>query len=225
MEEQRKPVKGHWIPFVTNTAFVLIALGAVAFGGTIVYAKMDKIDKTNQLAIANFTESNKRNILLKIIDSKMDIPIEQKVKLRDTIYDLAYIKEIPVSLICGLVEVESGWNANAVSEANAKGLFQTLPSTARPYLRFERIEYNEKVLLDPVKSAIVGISLISDLHAGHTEAGKNDSDFSLSLHSYFWGSNNTLQLYGKKDTRVNVPNMSYPIRVLDTAKKYKEMGL
>ena len=21
MEEQRKPVKGHWIPFVTNTAF------------------------------------------------------------------------------------------------------------------------------------------------------------------------------------------------------------
>lgn len=225
MDEQTKPNKGHWIPFLTNTAFVIIALIGAAFGGTLLYAKMDKIDKNNLLAIANNTESNKRNVLLKLIDTKMDIPIEQKVKLRDTICDLAYVKEIPLPLVCGLIEVESQWNPNAVSEANAKGLFQTLPSTARPYLRYERIEYTEKVLFDPIKSTIAGISYLADLHAGHVEAGKNDSDFTLSLHSYFWGGSNTAALYGKKDQRVNVPNMSYPIRVIEASKKYKEMGL
>jgi soluble lytic murein transglycosylase-like protein len=225
MNEQTKSSKGHWIPFLTNTAFVIIALSAAAFGGKILYIKMDKIDKTNQLAIANLTESNKRNVLLKLIDTKMDIPIEQKVKLRDTIYDLAYVKEIPLPLICGLIEIESQWNPNAVSEANTKGLFQILPSTARPYLRYERIEYTEKVLFDPIKSTIVGISYLADLHAGHIEAGKNDNDFMLSLHSYFWGSENTKILYSKKDQRNNVPNMSYPIRVLEASKKYKEMGL
>lgn len=217
--------KNHIIPYISNTIIVLIIASAAMIGGIKVWNKMDDMDKTNKLALANYAENNKKNLLLKIIDNNMKIPVEQKVKLRDTIYDLCYLHDIPVPLICGLIEVESGWNPDALSEANAKGLLQTLPSTARPYLRYERIDYNDKVLFDPIKSAIVGISYLKDLHLSHIEAGKNDNDFSLSLHSYFWGGNNTAALYGKKDARVNVPNMSYPMRVLEASKKYQNMGL
>jgi hypothetical protein len=139
---------------------------------------------------------------------------------------LADLKKIDVSLICGLIDVESNWNPDIVSEANAKGLMQVLPSTARPYLRIERIDYKESILFDPVTNVIVGISLLADLHAAHMEAGyEKEGSYEISLHSYFWGQSNTAMLYGKKDSRVNTPNMSYPIRVMERAKFYKEKGL
>lgn len=218
--------KNHLIPYISNTVIVAIIAGVALLGGWKVYEKMDAIDKNNQLAIANYTETNKKNVLLKLIDQKMDIPVEQKVKLRDTIYDVCYIKNVPVSLVCGLIEIESNWNPDVVSGSNAKGLCQVLPSTARPYLRYQQIDYAEKVLLDPVKNVTVGISLLADLQAAHIEANKTDqNNWTMTLHSYFWGSSNTAALYGKKDTRVNVPNMSYPIRVLEAVKKYEKMGL
>ena len=218
--------KDHLIPYVSNTVIVAIIAGVGLFGGWKVYEKMELIDKNNQLAIANYTETNKKNVLLKLIDDRMKIPVDQKVKLRDTIYDMCFIKEVPVSLVCGLIEIESNWNAEIVSGSNAKGLCQVLPSTARPYLRVERMDYNEKVLLDPIKNVIVGISLLADLQAAHMEAGKTDiNNWTMTLHSYFWGSSNTATLYGQKDNRVNVPNMSYPMRVLQATKKYKDMGL
>lgn len=219
-------MKHHLVPYISNTVIVISILSLVTFGGSKIYSKMVDMDKNSQLAIANYTESNKKNVLLKVIDTRMKIPVEQKVKLRDTIYDLCYLKEVPVSLMCALIEVESNWNPEVISGSNAKGLCQVLPSTARPYLRYERIDYTEKTLLDPIKNATVGVSYLADLQLGHIEAGKTDKDnWTMALHSYFWGGNNTAALYGKKDERVNVPNMSYPMRVLDIAKKYKELGL
>lgn len=214
------------ILYLSNITIVTIIVIVVFVGGFKIWNKMIDIDHINKLALTNYTENNKKNILLKLIDTNTKIPVEQKVKLRDTIYDLCYIKNIPLSLICGLIEVESEWNPSALSEANAKGLFQILPSTAKPYLRYEKIDYAEDTLFDPVVSAIVGISYLYDLQSGHVESGKTKKDdYTLCLHSYFWGVHATYELYGKKDMRVNVPNMSYPMRVLETTKKYQTMGL
>lgn len=213
-------------PHLINAFVILAVLAVVGYGGIKVYSKMTDIQKENQLALANYTEMNKKNILLKVIDSKLDLSTAKKVKLRDTLYDMCYLYDIPVSLICGMIEIESAWNPDATSEANAKGLMQLLPSTARPYLRNERIEYNDKILFDPVVNVLVGISYLSDLQKGHIEAGKTkEDDFTFALHSFFWGTENTKQLYGKKDQRVNVPNLAYPNRIVEATKKYKEMGL
>jgi hypothetical protein len=225
-EQKIITIGNHLIPYISNTVIVLIIAGTAVFGGLKLYNKMERIDKNNELVLANYTESNRKNVLLKVIDSNMNIPVEQKVKLRDTIYDLCYLRNIQLSMICGLIEVESQWTTTISSSCNAKGLMQILPQYARPYLRNERIEYNPSILYDPIVNSIIGISILADLHAGHMEAGmeKND-DWTMTLHSYFWGKENTDELYGKKDKRVGVPNLAYPMRVMEAAKKYKNLGL
>lgn len=211
-------------------AMIMIVLffgsGATAFGVKI-FDKMNSLEKENKLTNEHNRESNKEMILLKVISEKMpNSKIETQIQLSKTIYSLCSIKRIPISLVCGLIEVESTWDTNITSSANAKGLMQPLSSTARPYLRIEKIDYNSNILYDPIVNVIVGISYLADLQAGHIEARKTkEDDFTFSLHSYFWGPDNTKTLYGLKDQKVNVPNLSYPLRVQKAAKFYEEKGL
>jgi hypothetical protein len=207
---------------------ILLIAGGVVFGFYKMNQKVDEVVTSNKVIQAFALKSSQQTTLLKIIDERIGAKatIKTKVLLTQTIISICDLKKMDVSLICGLIDVESGWNPEVVSEANAKGLMQILPSTARPYLRLERIDYKENSLFDPVANVIVGISFLADLHAAHMEAGYEKEDsYEISLHSYFWGQANTGLLYGKKDTRVNTPNMSYPIRVMERVKFYKEKGL
>jgi len=207
---------------------VMLLVGANAFILNLINKKVNTVVASNKVIQEFALKNSAQTVLLKLIDTKLgsNASIQTKVNLANTIYSLSTVKNIPLNIICGLIEVESQWVPNLTSSANAKGLMQILPAYARPYLRNERIEYAPNVLLDPVANVTVGIQMLADLHAGHFEAGKESAnDFTFTLHSYFWGSNNTEMLYGKRDSRVNVPNMSYPMRVFEAAKKYKEMGL
>lgn len=214
---------------ITSIAFIILFI--IFITGYILYKwdqKVNSVISSNNTVREFALKNSEQTILLKIIDEKIGIkaPVQTKVQLTQTIYSLATIKKIPLNIICGLIETESNWTPSVTSDANAKGLMQVLPQYARPYLRYERIEYNPDVLYDPVINSIVGISILADYHAAHVEAGKEkEDDFTITLHSYFWGPENTKQLYGKQDGRVNIPNMSYPMRVLEKAKYYKERGL
>lgn len=213
------------------TNLILISLTIAGIVGFVIYKidkKVEAMVTTNKVIQEFALKNSEQTVLLKTVDEKLGskCSIQTKVQVAQTIHSLATIKRIPIHLICGLIETESEWTPSVVSGANAKGLMQILPGTARPYLRSERIDYGPEVLFDPIVNVTVGISLLADLHAGHVEAGKEkEDDFSVTLHSYFWGTANTAQLYGAKDGRVNVPNMSYPMRVLAKAKVYKEKGL
>jgi hypothetical protein len=207
---------------------LLLIAGGVVFGFYKMNQKVDEVIVSNKVIQAFALKSSQQTTLLKIIDEKMGTraTIKSKVLLTQTIISICDLKKIDVSLACGLIDVESNWNPDITSEANAKGLMQVLPSTARSYLRLERIDYKESTLYDPVINVIVGLSFLADLHAAHVEAGYEKEDsYEISLHSYFWGQSNTAMLYGKKDSRVNTPNMSYPIRVMERSKFYKEKGL
>jgi len=228
----RLPEKLHMPRFIgTLTNLILICLIIAGLVGFTIYKmdqKLNTMIATNKVIQEFALKSSEQTILLKIIDEKMGMlaTIPTKVALTQTIYSLATVKKIPLHLICGLIEVESSWNPNLTSKANAKGLMQTLPMYARPYLRSEKIEYNPDKLFDPIVSAIVGIEMLADIHDSYVEVGKEKpDDFTLTLHSYFWGQSNTLLLFGMKDGRVNVPNLSYPMRVFEAAKFYKERGL
>jgi hypothetical protein len=103
---------------------------------------------------------------------------------------------------------------------------QVLPATARPYIREQKMNYTEDALFDPVVCAVVGINLLADIHEGHIEAGKEKTDdWTFTLHSYLWSQAATEELYGKRDQRVNVPNLHYPNEINDLRKKYQDMGL
>jgi hypothetical protein len=212
-----------------NLILILLLIAcAVTFGFYKMNQKVDEVVTSNKVIQAFALKSSQQTTLLKIIDEKMGTraTIKSKVLLTQTIVSVCDLRKIDVALACGLIDVESAWNPDITSEANAKGLMQVLPSTARSYLRLERIDYKETTLYDPVINVIVGLSFLADLHAAHMEAGyEKENSYEISLHSYFWGQSNTAMLYGKKDGRVNTPNMSYPIRVMERTKIYKEKGL
>jgi len=220
-------------PKVTGIIFqgILILLILSSVIGYVLFKMNQKVDASiasNKIVQEFALKSSQQTTLLKIIDEKLGTKatIKTKVLLTQTIISMCDLKKIDLPMVCGLIDVESSWNPEITSEANAKGLMQVLPSTARSYLRLERIDYKENILYDPVINIIVGISYIADLHAAHMEAGfEKEGSYDLSLHSYFWGQSNTAMLYGRKDSRVNTPNMSYPIRVMERAKLYKEKGL
>ena len=227
----------HIINFPTKIAArieTLIAVIVVAFllgGGLYGYHKImesnTEAKNTNIMVQELLLKGNARTTLMKVVHEKFStLTVEDQVRLTDTIYNICEIRNVPMHIILGMGETESRFTPKLTSSAGAKGWLQILPSTARPYLRAERMNYKEDALFDPVTCAIVGINLIADIHEGHMEAGKEQpTDFTISLHSYLWSINATAQLYGKVDQRVNVPNMAYPMRVMDVAKKYKDLGL
>ncbi len=73
-------------------------------------------------------------------------------------YPLPYAKQlrdaagravIDPMVVAGLIRQESAYEANAISHANAYGLMQILPKTARLLARQERIGYSRPRLIDP----------------------------------------------------------------------------
>jgi hypothetical protein len=210
---------------------LIIGLLIVAIG-VFVWHKLDeratRLERSNEAIQSYVIKQNQQTILLKVVHQSMGdkIPVETKVKTAQTIYSVATVRNVPLSVICAVIENESRWIPNLSSEAGAHGLMQVLGATARPYLRADKLNYSSEILYDPVVNVLVGISVLADLHEFHMENKREKpDDYNVTLHSYFWGSENTRQLYGVKDQRVNVPNMSYPQRVLELTKKYKDLGL
>ena len=210
------------------------AIAPILVAGGVFYVYKDLKDavhaqneKQNLLLLA-MEKQGLPGKLLKIVDDKLGktVPSEIKVQVANTILMICSAKNIPVHIACGLIEVESGWNVNALSGCGAKGLTQIMPGTAKPYLRNERKSDSSDELFNPVTSVIVGLSYLSDLHSQYVELGVTEpNNYTFALHSYFWGGNNSAILLGKKDGRVNVPNFSYPLRVMAVAKQYKDLGL
>lgn len=181
--------------------------------------------KELELLTQNFMIQSQQGILLRVIDEKMpETSALDKAKLAWTIYNLAQVKEIPLNLICGVIEVESGWNSEVVSDAGATGLMQIMPSYGRPYLRENKIFSAKNMLMDPVTNATVGISMLSDLQDFYVEKkfAKKD-DFNFALHSYNSGQSVTLKLINKNDRHGD--SYEYSNLVLTASKKYKQRGL
>lgn len=185
---------------------VLAGLGAVYV--LIRDAKKDHMD-----LVAALSKNSQEVTLLKLIDDKVDAPMETKVLMSRTIITMANLKRLPIDLICGVIEVESKWKLSAVSGAGAVGVMQVMPSTGQAYLRAERIDPSRKALLDPVNNIICGIGALADFHDQAVEF-KHDkpNEFGVTLAMYNQGP------------KVSKPTQ-YSKDVIEAAKKYKAMGL
>ena len=210
------------------TAIAPILVAAAGFYGyrEVMNAVQSQNEKQNLVLVA-MEKQGLPGKLLKVVDEKLGtkVPAETKVEVCNTLLMMSTAKNIPLHIAMGLIEVESGWDIKATSSSGAKGLMQVLPSTAKPYLRVERKTTNSDELYNPTTAIVVGLSYLSDLHVSYVELGVAEStNYTFALHSYFWGGSNSAALLGKKDGRVNVPNFSYPLRVMAAAKQYKDMG-
>ena len=211
---------------ITAIAPILVAAGGF-YGYREVMNAVRASDEKQSLVLVAMEKQGLPGKLLKVVDEKLGakVPVETKVEVCNTLLMMCAAKNIPLHIALGLIEVESGWDVRATSNTGAKGLMQVMPATAKPYLRVERKTVNSDELYNPVTAIIVGLSYLSDLHNSYVELGVSEpANYTFALHSYFWGGNNSATLLGKKDARVNVPNFSYPIRVMTAAKQYKDMG-
>lgn len=214
-----------------SVALTGIVLGAIVVGGygyrqLSITAQEQK--KQFELLNMNFIEQNKQIVLLKVVDANLkDSTIDQKVKLTKTIYDLCTLKQIPINVICGIIEHESRWTPGVRNESSgATGLMQLIPRYAYPYMRGIGIKEDPELLKDPVYNVMIGISELADAHADFVSSGKvKDDDFTITLHSYAWGKSATYELFRRTDQKVNVPNLAYPAAILKMAKRYEQMGL
>ena len=226
-----KHLSEDFVRIAKEKIFGLSVTTLVIFGGIIstalFYGWRWKIQTSKEIELLtqNLLVQSQQGILLRVIDEKMpEMSALEKSKLAWTIYNLAQVKEVPLNIICGLIEVESGWKADIVSEAGATGLMQIMPSYGRPYLRENQVFTAKNMLYDPVINATVGISMLSDLQDFYVEKKfSKKEDFHFALHSYNAGQSVTLSLIKKNDKRGE--NYNYSDAVVTASKKYKDRGL
>lgn len=87
--------------------------------------------------------------------------------------DAARRHGVSTDMVMALIEVESGFNAQAVSPKGARGLMQLMPATAARYGMRDLRELN-----DPARNLEIGISHLKDLLAAH------GGQWALALASY-----------------------------------------
>jgi len=75
----------------------------------------------------------------------------------------ARLNNLDPYLVLGLVRQESGFNAKALSVANARGLMQLLPQTAARSTRYSRMRYAARRLYDPAYNVQAGCAYLAQL--------------------------------------------------------------
>jgi len=209
---------------------VIAVLGGFFLGGLWIHDIRQDTKKTQQqfeLLNKNVIAQNQQNLILKVVDANLKAPIEDKVRVANMIYNMCLLKKVPPSLVCAVIEHESGWNPGAVNgDSGASGLMQLIPRYAYPYLRAERLPDSIEQVMEPMNNVMIGISQLADHQRDHVARKRTKPDeWMMTLHTYAWGGVATSQLFGIKDQRVNVPNMAYPQQINQLIPKYKEKGL
>lgn len=203
--------KKHISPIVSALVSALVVLGGIFAVYTLIRdAKRDHLQ-----LLAALSKNNQEAVLLGLIDEKVKAPMETKVAMTRTILSMASLKRIPVSIICGVIEVETGktWKTDLVSPVGAVGFMQIMPATGKPYLRAERIDPTSVALLDPINNIICGISVLADYRDQSWELKREkEGQYGVALAMYNMGP------------RATSPT-TYSHAVLAAAKQYEARGL
>ena len=85
------------------------------------------------------------------------------VKFREEIIAHAEKFDVEAPLVASVINVESGYNQNALSNKGAIGLMQILPSTAEWVCKKLGRDFEENALFDPVENILIGSFYLSYL--------------------------------------------------------------
>lgn len=135
-----------------------------------------------------------------------EVPIDKE--LLDHIQGLCADYEIPVEAVLAMIEVESSYQADAVSKVGAVGLMQVIPEYHEP--RMNRLNCTD--LFDPYQNVIVGMDFLSEL------IDEYDGNFHKALTAYNYGQKGANdKFFGQGTYRTE-----YSLKVLETAEKIKK---
>ena len=151
--------------------------------------------------------------LFKIVEDRLQ---DQKAQVRydvaEAIYTQSKSKNIPISLILGIIEVESEWDLTAHRGA-AMGVMQIAPTMAAKSVNTQK----KNALYDPVVNIIAGCSLLNTIHKQYVhDRVERETEFDPSLCAYNSGRN--LNSGSKQLT-----NYGYALKVKELALRYESM--
>ena len=102
-------------------------------------------------------------IITTIIINKLMIKILYKKDYSEYVSKYSQEYNVDENLIYALIKAESNFEASAVSNKNAQGLMQLMPSTAEEVANKNNIELTEENILEPYININIGTKYISTL--------------------------------------------------------------
>lgn len=180
--------------------------------------------------------------LLRLEEELLKTPAKEK--LGDAIPKVAYKlidlqkryadDRLPMSLILGLIEIESGFDPKATSTFTkdgktyplAYGLMQVTQPTAIPYLKLLDQSWSAETVYQPELNLELGVMILVNEHRTWVQKGLEDpDDYHLSIDSYFWGSKWVAEsLSGKSSDRTGFASRSYWARVRQAQMRWRDKG-
>ncbi len=125
--------------------------------------------------------------------------------------------------IMAMIERESAFDPQAISNAKAYGLMQIIEATSLIHL--SDLGYNRfqvELMLDPVTNVEIGIRELVRLRRYWLSY---DVDSWLIIYtSYYWGTRNAWDLLSSKK-RARLPSLEYGQGITDLAAKWRERGV
>jgi soluble lytic murein transglycosylase len=143
----------------------------------------------------------------------------------DQIREHAAANSLDPYLVAALVAQESTFSAKVRSAANAYGLMQLLPSTARSYARKLKLPYSSKLLTDPEANIRMGTAYLADKI-------REFGDLHLALASYNAGERAVRRWQAERpglDVDEFIDDIPYPEtqgyvkKILGTADDYRRL--
>lgn len=134
-----------------------------------------------------------------------DVPLS--TELQDYISSVCSTYNVPYELIYGMIEVESNFQVNAVSETNDYGLMQ-INKCNHEWLADE---LNITDILDPEQNILAGVYMI----ASHLE--ETNGDITLALMQYNCGATGAKRLWEQ-----GIYSTSYTDKVMAAYENYKK---
>lgn len=126
--------------------------------------------------------------------------------LQDYIRELCSDKDVPMSLIIAMIEVESSFRANIISKSSDYGLMQI--NEVNHEVMSEK--YGITDFLDPYQNVFCGITIIAE----HLE--KTDGDIALALMRYNCGATGAKRLWDK-----GIYSTSYTEKIMTAMEEYE----
>lgn len=102
-------------------------------------------------------------IITTILINKLMLKILYKKDYLEYVSKYSQLYNVDENLIYALIKAESNFEANAISNKNAQGLMQLMPSTAEEVANKNDIELNEENILEPEININIGTKYISTL--------------------------------------------------------------
>ena len=124
--------------------------------------------------------------------------------------------EVPVELVDAVIQVESGWNPNAISRKGAAGLMQLMPATASRFGVPDRFNVEENI-----RGGVAYLAWLIRLFNG---------DLRLAVAAYQVGESHILSrglAYSSREVFLYVSRVAqlYRAKRRETARKLREPGI